>query len=46
MGTDTCRHVGFVHKSVKIVAYLPIYTAIVVTITLLIVLFGVPYVGD
>jgi hypothetical protein len=30
---------------VKIVAFLPVYTAIVVTLTLLVLVFGVPFLG-
>lgn len=30
---------------IKIVAYLPIYTAIVATLVLLVLLFGIPFVG-
>lgn len=30
---------------IKVIAYLPIYTAIVVTLVLLVQLFGIPFVG-
>lgn len=35
-----------VQTAIKVFAWLPIYTAIVVTATLLLILFGVPFVGD
>jgi hypothetical protein len=35
----------FVHSLVKTVAWLPVYTAIVVTLTLLVLIFGVPFLG-
>lgn len=34
-----------VHAAIKILAWLPVYTAIVVTLTLLAVLFGLPFLG-
>lgn len=35
-----------VQKIVRLLAYLPIYTAFVVTMVLLIQIFGVPFVGN
>lgn len=34
-----------VQTAIKVFAWLPVYTAIVATLTLLLVLFGLPYVG-
>ena len=33
------------HNVIRLIAWLPIYTAIIATLTLLVVLFGVPCVG-
>lgn len=35
-----------VQTAIKVFAWLPVYTAIVVTVTLLLIVFGIPYVGD
>lgn len=35
-----------VQTAIKAFAWLPIYTAIIVTVTLLLILFGVPFLGD
>jgi len=37
---DTC-----VQMLIKAISFLPIYTALIVTLTLLVVIFGVPFVG-
>lgn len=34
-----------VQRIIKFVAWLPVYTAIVVTLTLLVLIFGVPFLG-
>lgn len=35
----------FVQKTAKVFSYLPLYTAIITTLTLLIILFGVPFIS-
>jgi hypothetical protein len=38
--TDRC-----IQNTVKVVAFLPVYTAIIVTLVLLVEVFGIPFVG-
>lgn len=44
-GDPFCVVEWFSQKTIKSVAYLPIYTAIIVTLVLLVQIFGVPFVG-
>lgn len=44
-GEPWCIAEWIVQKVIKWVAYAPIYTAIIVTLVLLVQIFGVPFVG-
>lgn len=44
-GAPLCIAEWFSQSVIKFVAYLPVYTALVVTITLLVVIFGIPFIG-
>lgn len=43
-GEPFCLLEWVTQKTVKVVAYLPIYTAIIVTIVLLLEIFGIPFI--
>jgi hypothetical protein len=44
-GEPLCVAEWITQKIIKLVAYTPVYTAIVVTLVLLVQIFGVPFVG-
>ena len=44
-GDPYCYAEWFSQKLIQVTAYLPVYTAIIATLTLLAVLFGIPFVG-
>lgn len=44
-GDPSCVVEWFSQRSIKALAYLPVYTAIIVTIVLIVQLFGIPFVG-
>lgn len=44
-GEPSCVVEWISQTVIKIIAYLPVYTAIVVTLVLLVQLFGIPFIG-
>jgi hypothetical protein len=45
-GSPRTRGEWISQRAVQLIAFLPVYTAIVATMVLYILLFGVPFVGD
>jgi hypothetical protein len=45
-GKASSKEEVIVQTAIKVFAWLPVYTAVVVTATLLFILFGVPFVED
>lgn len=45
-GDPFCIAEWFSQRSIKLVAWLPVYTAIIVALMVLVLVFGVPFVGE